>query len=79
MDPANPGRCRRPRSSTSDCVSRTLSEATAAFDIEEVVLVLRTKSVRTTVMVLFLIVFGSYTGLDGLTRVVGRVASTYSQ
>ncbi len=73
------GRCRRPRSSTSDCVSRTLSEATAAFHIEEVVLVFRTKSVRTTAMVLFLIVFGSYTGLDGIIRAVGSGATTCAQ
>ncbi len=40
-------------------------------------MVFRTKSVRTTVMVLFLIVFGSYTGLDGLIRVVSRGARIY--
>ncbi len=52
---------------------------TAAFHIEEVVLVFRTKSVRTTVMVLFLIVFGSYTALDGFIRVVSRGARIYRE
>jgi len=42
-------------------------------------LVFRTKSVRTTVMVLFLIVFGSYTALDGLIRVVSRGARIYRE
>ncbi len=39
----------------------------------------RTKSVRTTVMVLFFIVLGPYMGLDGLIRAVGSGATTCAQ
>ena len=39
----------------------------------------RTKWVRTATMVLFLIVLGPYTGLDGLIRMVGSGASTCNE
>ena len=42
-------------------------------------MVLRTKSVRTTAMVLFFIVLGPYMGLDRLIREVGSAATTCAQ
>ena len=42
-------------------------------------MVLRTKSVRTTAMVLFFIILGPYMGLDGLIRAVGSGATTCAQ
>ncbi|MFB3904939.1 MAG: hypothetical protein ACE15E_15920 [Acidobacteriota bacterium] len=79
LDPANLAAAVDQRSSTSECLSRTLSERDGGFYIEEVVLVFRTKSVRTTALVLFFIVLGPYMGLDGLIRAVGSGATICTQ